>query len=88
MSAAKHVTTDPLTLTCLLGTHFNQVLRINQAFTSAGTEAANSEMSKDNRYKAIVERAGAVFVPLVVKTLGVWPHLQIQYCDPLITFTL
>ena len=29
-------------------------------------------MRKDDKYEAIVGREGAVFVPLVVETLGVW----------------
>lgn len=45
----------------------------NQAamHTTAGVAAADGEANKDNKYVAMVERAGAVFVPLAVETLGV-----------------
>ena len=49
-----------------------QLSSINQASTSAGAAALEGEMRKDDKYEAIVGREGAVFVPLVVETLGVW----------------
>ena len=36
---------------------------------SAGVATSEGEASKDEK---MVERAGAVFVPLVVETMGVW----------------
>lgn len=60
-------------------THFDISVRnttqsstINRASESAGVAASEGEASKDEKYELIVERAGAVFVPLVVETLGVW----------------
>lgn len=45
---------------------------INRASTSAGAAASEGESTKDEKYEALVERAGATFVPLVVETFGVW----------------
>lgn len=39
---------------------------------TAGVAAADAEANKGSKYDAVVERARAVFVPLLVETLGVW----------------
>ncbi len=52
--------------------HTMQSSSINVASMTAGSAAAEGEGIKDNKYVKIVEQVGAVFVPLVVETLGVW----------------
>ncbi len=45
---------------------------INRAASSAGVAASEGEAQKDQKHKALVEEAGAIFTPLVTETLGVW----------------
>ena len=38
--------------------------------------AADGEISKEDKYEALVEREGTLFASLVVESLCVWIHLQ------------
>ena len=39
---------------------------------STGVAASRGQLEKDARHEAEVHRAGGVFIPLAVETLGLW----------------
>ena len=51
---------------------------ITSASTTAGSAATKGEVSKDQKFLAMIGAVGGSFVPLVVETYGVWTPYAVK----------
>ena len=52
---------------------------MNQSAGSAGVAASRGNLEKHVYHEAEVHKAGGVFVPLVMETLGLWSSVSLKF---------